>query len=149
MVLDRLYQQVFFAIVVASVASIGTWKVQNWRHGAKETERVEAQLEVVQANAATSVRRLDRVIDSQSASASRMGALRTAAESARAERDGLLLDLAASQQRLASQPKEACIERAAALNDVFEQCTKRHLEVAEKADRHASDVKTLSDGWPE
>lgn len=39
-------------------------------------------------------------------------------------------------------------QRARALAELLGDCADRYRGVAEKADRHASDARTLSEGWP-
>lgn len=65
-----------------------------------------------------------------------------------AERNGLRGDLAASRAGIAGASVEALRRRVAALTDVFEQCTDRYSDVAEKADRHAADALMFDKAWP-
>lgn len=44
--------------------------------------------------------------------------------------------------------KQANIEYANALSDVFRECSSRHKELAAKADGHATDAQEMSDAWP-
>lgn len=39
-------------------------------------------------------------------------------------------------------------QRAGALAELFGDCAERYRGLAEKADRHASDARALSEGWP-
>lgn len=73
---------------------------------------------------------------------------RAAAAGARTERDGLRDELAAAQRDLPSATPDACIERAAALSAVFEQCAGRLEELAGQADRHVNDAVTFQQAWP-
>jgi hypothetical protein len=57
-------------------------------------------------------------------------------------------ELAQSRAKLSIASSESLRKRVAALEDVFEQCSERYTELAEKADRHASDALTLEQAWP-
>jgi hypothetical protein len=80
--------------------------------------------------------------------AQREKTLRAAARAAGNERDGLRRELAQSRAKLSIASSESLRKRVAALEDVFEQCSERYTELAEKADRHASDALTLEQAWP-
>lgn len=49
---------------------------------------------------------------------------------------------------LLGQSNQTCANTGNALAAVLEECVGRYLAVAEVADRHASDAKTLSEAWP-
>ncbi len=74
------------------------------------------------------------------------------ARRARAAADGLQRDLADVPARIAAATAaashEAVAEYAAAASVVFDQCVRKYHELAEVADGHASDVRTLSEAWP-
>lgn len=65
-----------------------------------------------------------------------------------AERNGLRDDLTASRAAIAGASVQTLRARVAALTDVFEQCTERYSDVAEKADRHAADALMFDKAWP-
>ena len=67
---------------------------------------------------------------------------------ARAAALGLRDDLAALRTRLATAPGATCINAAAALGDVLQQCSDDYRALAETADRHVSDIRTLREAWP-
>lgn len=105
------------------------------RKGAEQTRAAERRQSVDVIGAINDAKKREQVA-------------RVAAAGARSERDGLRDELAAAQRDLSSAPPAACIERAAALSAVFEQCAGRLEELAGKADRHASDALTLQQAWP-
>jgi hypothetical protein len=70
-----------------------------------------------------------------------------AADAARAERDGLRDDLAASRTTFADSTHASLAAYADTLSVVFEQCTKEYSDVAAKADGHAADTSTLFNAW--
>lgn len=61
---------------------------------------------------------------------------------------GLRDDIGALQARLATSPVAACIDTAATLGELLGQCSESYRDMAEIADRHASDAKTLIEAWP-
>jgi len=61
---------------------------------------------------------------------------------------GLRDELDAYRHSLPGDPASPSDQRAATLGELFGDCADRYRGVAEKAIRHASDVKTLSEGWP-
>ena len=69
------------------------------------------------------------------------------ARAARDAVDGLQSELAA-QRAWAADSLSTCTKSAAATRDVFQQCTARYTDLAEKADRHANDALTCYQAWP-
>lgn len=63
--------------------------------------------------------------------------------------DSLRDQLTTARAGLPQSTCEAARNYAATLGDVFGSCTARLTELAEKADGHASDAKTLEQAWPE
>ena len=61
---------------------------------------------------------------------------------------GLLHQAADSAIRAAETSHTACIERTAALGDVFKSCSQAVTALGKTCDGHVSDVKTLIDAWP-
>lgn len=140
--------QLIIAAVIAACGFLGGWTLQSWRYGAKETARAEQILADQRLAAATSIRRADNVIAAQSAAAGREAGLRRDADNARSALGGLH-DAAAASMREASASINACLERANAIRVVLDQCGAAYQDLGAVADRHASDVKTLTDAWPQ
>lgn len=69
-------------------------------------------------------------------------------DAARAESDGVREQAADAARRLAEAPPAAVLEYATTTNELFVDCGRRYAELAEKADGHASDVRTLTEAWP-
>lgn len=139
--------QLIIAALIAAAGFGSAWQIQSWRADAKEKDRVEQEL-VDQRNAATTaIRRTEAVIQAQSAATVRDGVLRRDAAGARDALVGLSL---ATEQALrdAATTHAACTERARALGVVLGTVAAAGGEVSAKADRHASDAKTLTDAWP-
>jgi chromosome segregation ATPase len=63
--------------------------------------------------------------------------------------DGRLRDtLAAIRASVPQATPETLGHTVTTLSAVLEECTGRYRQLAEKADRHAADVKTLQEAWP-
>lgn len=133
--------------IVASVAFFGGWKVQGWHRDSLEKERAEQKLADVRLSAAVSIRRADNVILAQNAAAARAAVARADADRARSELDGLRAasDAAVSAARASH---EACVVTASAQSNVLKQCGESYRGLAEIADRHVNDIKTLTEAWP-
>lgn len=124
------------------------WQIQTLRFGAKETERVKHALLQQQEKAAHDIRVIDDTITAEHQGIRRGVALRA---DAAASRDALVrLSDAVERELVAARVSQAaCVERADTLGELFQASATAYRELGEKADRHASDAKTLSEGWPE
>jgi predicted Holliday junction resolvase-like endonuclease len=56
--------------------------------------------------------------------------------------------VSALQSRLANASREAVLESAAACGKLLATCAARYTDMADKAERHAGDVRTLMEAWP-
>jgi NAD-dependent DNA ligase len=143
--------QLIIAAVIAATAFAGgfgtAWKIQAGNINAKEAAHAKQELANVQQSAAADIRRLDNAITAQARATHRAVALRRDADLARTELGRLRLAVASAVQTASTSPA-TCPERAAALGDVLTELGRAGAELAEKADRHASDVKTLTEAWP-
>ena len=74
--------------------------------------------------------------------------LRASAATARAESAGLRDDATGLRHQLDQLSRDATIERATAIGGVLAQCGERYQVLAERCDRHVSDLRTLTDAWP-
>ncbi len=86
--------------------------------------------------------------DAQNAATERQNKLRTDYAAAHTAALGLRRTVADLRDQLASAPAAACRATADTALVVFDDCAEKYRAVAEAADGHASDVKTLTDGWP-
>ena len=86
--------------------------------------------------------------DAEKTAKQREDALQSDLATAAATADRLRNTVGALRANLVTAAQPAIVETASALADVFEQCQSDYREMAEAADRHASDVKTLMDAWP-
>lgn len=135
------------AALIAAASFGSAWKIQDWRYDAKEKERVEQQLENERLAAKAATAEKNREIAARDAATNRERVLRMDAANARSALVGLSNDTAEAM-RAAASSHLACIDRATALSELLNQCGERYTELAAKADRHANDVKTLTDTWP-
>lgn len=71
-----------------------------------------------------------------------------AAVGASAELDRLRNAIATPVSAGVSEDTAAAIRRATTASELLEQCATQYIDVAEKADRHALDVRLLLDSWP-
>ena len=62
--------------------------------------------------------------------------------------DSLRTQLTSANSDLSNSSQRSLANRVIALTDVFEQCTARYADLAEKADGHASDVQLIQGAWP-
>ena len=142
-----MYTYVATGLIAASVAFTGAWKVQDWRYGAMEAERVENQLESERIAAKGALRNADRIIEAQNKAQIHDRGLRLAAAGARATADRLL-DAKDAALRAATTSHSACLERANTLGELLGTVEAAGRAVSEKADRHALDAQMLVEAWP-
>lgn len=141
-------------IIAAVIAAMGfasgfgvAWKIQAGNINEKEAQHAKQELANVRQSAAADVRRLDNTIAAQNRSASRAVALRRDLDSARTELGRLRLAVARAMPS-ACDASTPGVERAVTGNQLLLECAAEITDLAGKADRHASDVKTLMEAWP-
>jgi septal ring factor EnvC (AmiA/AmiB activator) len=57
-------------------------------------------------------------------------------------------DASALRTRLADAPAAACLNAAVAAGELLAECGEAYRDLAGAADRHVSDVRTLTQAWP-
>ena len=139
--------QLIIAALIAAAGFGTAWKIQQWRMDAKEKEHVEQILDAERRAAAKAIRNQETVIAAQSEAARRAADLRRDAAGARDAADGLRNDIERVRTE-AAQSHTACIERADAISELLGAVEAAGRSMAQAADLHASDVKTLMDAWP-
>jgi len=150
------------SLIAAVLAFAAAWTVQGWRYGGKLSElrrgheKAMSEQKLDLANQAAENLRLVRAAERNqraqvdqalAAARGREDQLRRDVAAVRAQRDGLR-DAADAAVRMAGESHSACLGRVAAFREVFDQCAARYGEVAERADQHASDLRTLIEAWP-
>lgn len=126
--------------------------VNGWRLNGEikeiKAEHAQAELEF-QARARVQEHTWNtKIQEAANAANKREEILRADADRARSAAIGLRGQLADINRRLPELAEQAVRQYAAALGDVFGECTERYTALAEKAGGHASDVQTLMGSWP-
>jgi hypothetical protein len=127
------------------------WYGNGLRLNAKIDQMVAEHAVAVQVAteaAAQETARMQKEKDNAIAKANQMAQRNAAAaDAARAERDRLQSDLAASRVSLSNATHASLVEYTNTLTVVFEQCTREYTEVARRADQHAADSELLFNAW--
>jgi len=91
-----------------------------------------------------------KVLDAQNEAKKRETALRADVQSARNALDSLrhAADLSRAAYRLTGAPPNAAADTADAAINLLVRCSERYSELAMRADGHVSDLKTLTQAWP-
>ena len=147
-----IYTHAAAALLGASIAAVGAYKVQDWRYTGQINQIKAAQAEAVntatrEARAQESAR-FKGVQDAQAAAQTRAQVARRDADRARSELDRMRDTLSATRGGVPGESTAACTQRADAAADVLAQCGAAYQDLAAIADRHASDARTLIDAWP-
>lgn len=126
--------------------------VNGWRLGERiveiERDAARAETAAVLGAAIETANLMKQVEDARNEATRREQALRRDAAELRDANGGLRTELDEIRRALPDMATGACRERVDTLAKLFGSCAARYGEVAERADRHASDVKTLEDAWP-
>lgn len=139
-------------LIAALVAAAGVWAFQDARMDAAVADvRLEQSNE--RMGAVSKSRAEERAINSTyqgalNAARTREALLRTEIDHLHRVSDGLRDQNADATRRLAAAPPAAVLEYALAVNSVFNDCRAAYAGMVEKADGHASDVRTLREAWP-
>lgn len=80
--------------------------------------------------------------------ADREQTIRTLATAAGGANNGLRDTLTAISRGVPSATADALGKSVTTLSSILAECSGRYQSLAEKSDRHASDVKTLQEAWP-
>ena len=143
-----IYTHLAAALLGAALAATGAYKLQEWRLGSQINElRAARALDTAEARRFEAARNRN-VIEAQNAAQKRAQSARADADAARSELDRLRGDIAASAGRVADESPAACAVRADAAGELLGSCAAAYLDLAGKADRHASDARTLIEAWP-
>ena len=147
-----IYTHAAAALLGASIAAVGAYKVQDWRYTGQINQIRAAQAEAVntatrEARAQESAR-FKGVQDAQAAAQTRAQVARRDADRARSELDRMRDTLSATRGGVPGESTAACTQRADAAADVLAQCGAAYQSMAEVADRLDSDRRTLIEAWP-
>lgn len=147
-----IYTHAAAALLGASIAAVGAYKVQDWRYTGQINQIKAAQAEAVntatrEARAQESAR-FKGVQDAQAAAQTRAQVARRDADRARSELDRMRDTLSATRGGVPGESPGACAVRADAGADVLAQCAAAYQELARAADGHANDALMLQQAWP-
>ena len=147
-----IYTHAAAALLGASIAAVGAYKVQDWRYTGQINQIKAAQAEAVntatrEARAQESAR-FKGVQDAQAAAQTRAQVARRDADRARSELDRMRDTLSATRGGVPGESTAACTQRADAAGELLAQCGAAYQDLAAIADRHASDARTLIEAWP-
>jgi hypothetical protein len=144
--------RILILLTGAAIAFGSGWLANGWRLN-QQIERMHAEQAQAELSAALdagikTAELTKQVEDARNEATKREQDLRRSAAGARAAADGLRDELAAIRQSLPDLAGDACRQRADTLADILAQCSGNYRELAEKADRIASDRQTLIQAWP-
>ena len=147
-----IYTHAAAALLGASIAAVGAYKVQDWRYTGQINQIKAAQAEAVntatrEARAQESAR-FKGVQDAQAAAQTRAIAARRDADAARGELDRMRDTLSATRGGVPGESPGACTVRADSAGELLAQCAGAYQGLAEVADRLDSDRRTLIEAWP-
>lgn len=146
------YRLVLAGLLVIALIGFGWVKgadhVQS-RWDKAKTEQLQAALAADQAARDKERSMQQKLNEAQNAAIEREKALRADYAAVHAAARGVRDTVTALRGQLAAASPEACHATADAALAVFGECADRYRAVAEAADGHASDVRTLSEAWPE
>lgn len=147
-----IYTHVAAGLLGAAIVGVGTWQVQEWRHGEihAQKERDYAERTTVAVKAAMDKMQVDqkRKDDALMEANKRAQYNAVAATRARSAADSLRDELAAARTDLSNATESARAKYAAAVETVLGECSRELAEMGRLADGHANDAKTLIDSWP-
>lgn len=140
------------AVIGAASAGIGAWQVQGWRYGvqiaeleANHTKAVQASIDVAREKQKEIT---DDYIKALNDARTRETALRRDVAVASDAVNSLRKQAADAARQLANQPPATVFIYATAASELLSECSAEYQRLAEKADGHAADVKTLIEAWP-
>lgn len=147
----RMWGSVFLAITLAGTH----WKVYKLGEASANSEMVQerkANADVV-IKAQSELRLKEQQwntqqIQERNNAIIRESQLRTEASNAHATNDSLRSQLTDTARRFGSLTQGSAVNTGITLTELLNQCSTEYTDLAEKADRHTSDIKTLVNTWP-
>ena len=138
---------------IAALAAAGAvWIFQDARRAADVADIRLSQTNE-QTAAVSRARAEERAInktyqEALNAARTRETSLRRDIDAARTESDSLREQLSYAARLIADAPPAAVAEYATTVSELLAVCSRERTFFAEKADGHASDVRTLIEAWP-
>jgi hypothetical protein len=139
---------IYAALAGAALASVGTWKVQEWRWASKEAEHLKADRLADEEARRIYAAMTDKYQGALNAARVRETTLRRDLAAAGSELDGLRDQLREADHRITTASATAVAEYATTTGELLVDCSRRYQELAGKADGHAADVRAIIEAWP-
>lgn len=140
------------AVIGAASAGIGAWQVQGWRYGVQIAEIEASHAKAVQASIDAAREKQKEITDGYikalNDARTREANLRRDVAVASDAVNSLRKQAADAARQLANQPTATVVIYATAASELLSECSAEYQRLAEKADGHAADVKTLIEAWP-
>jgi hypothetical protein len=138
---------IFISLASAAAGFFLAWQLQAHDITKLKLEHTNERIAIQRAARATIERTATAVIQAQNNAASRVAVHRLAAADARGAVERLRDELDVAT-RAANTSFDACTVAAATTSGLLHQCAARYSELADKAQGHVSDVRTLMEAWP-
>ena len=147
------------AIIAGALCVAIGWSANGWRLSASlerarlESSQYRAEVLAEKAAAGERVRKVEGYWNAKyqtavNAARDRESSLRADLVAVRDAAASVRTQAAEAARRLAQAPAPAVLDYANTLGDVFAECSARYGEVAQAADGHASDARTILEAWP-
>ena len=147
-----IYSHVFAAIVGASIAAIGAYKVQDWRYGEQIASMKQAASEATTNAVKDAMAKMEvdqkRKDDALIESNKRAQKNAVAAANASTAVNGLRDELSTARADLSKATIEAVRNYAATCSSILGTMAESGAGIAAKADGHSSDTVMLEAAWP-
>jgi len=147
-----IYTHIAALILGAAIAATGAWQVQGWRLGGQiDSLKVAHATDLAQAKEAALATERTNAAKYQGAlneARTREAALQRDVGRARAESDGLREQAADAARRIATAAPSAVAEYANTVTELFAECSRSYQGMAQAADGHSADARTLREAWP-
>jgi len=138
-------------IIPAVAGAIGfgsAWQIQSWRADAHAKHSIEIAAAQERELHGLESKRQSQLAAAQSLATQRATKLRSEYAGARDTAERLRSDLTEANLRISSASADAVAEYALTANLVFDNCTRKYLEMAGSAQSHSIDVQVMQEGWP-
>lgn len=133
--------------VAAAIGFGSAWQIKTWKEAEDENHRLTEARAAEQEVSRMESRRSAAALDAANDARKRESKLRLDAAAAQSAVVSLRDTLHGYVQRANSDPA-SCPDRAAAVSELLAECSAEYSTLAGRADRHASDAKTLIESWP-
>jgi len=139
---------IFLSLASAAAGFFLAWQLQAHDITKINLEHANERITIQRAARATIERTTTAVIQAQNAAAGRVAVIRSESTAVGTELDGLRDDLDVIR-RAAGTALAACNQHANTLSQLLVESATVNRELAQACDGHASDVRTLSEAWPQ